>query len=66
MKMCKNADNCLEYGSKVVSLVDTQHQKVEVYTVDDTEIFGSGDILEIDDLLPDFKLPVTSLWSQAE
>jgi len=63
--MCKNADNCLESGSKVVSLGDAQHQKVEVYTVDDTEILGSDDILESDDLLPDFKLPVTSLWSQA-
>lgn len=64
IKMRKKANYYLENGSKVVWLVDTQRQKVEVYTVDDTEILGSGDVLAIDDLLPDFKLPVSDLWKQ--
>ncbi len=61
IKMRKKANYYLENGSKVVWLVDTQRQKVEVYTVDDTEILGSDDALEGGDLLPGFKLPVTSL-----
>lgn len=64
IKMRKKANYYLENGSKVVWLVDTQRQKVEVYTVDDTEILGSHDVLAIDDLLPDFKLPVSDLWKQ--
>ena len=63
IKMRKKANYYLENGSKVVWLVDTQRQKVEVYTVDDTEILGSGDTLEGGDLLPDFKLSVSELWS---
>jgi Uma2 family endonuclease len=64
IKMRKKANYYLENGSKVVWLVDTQRQKVEVYTVDDTEILGSDDVLAIDDLLPDFKLSVSDLWKQ--
>jgi len=54
----------LENGSKIVWLVDTQRQKVEVYMVDDTEILESSDTLDGGDLLPDFKLPVIDLWTQ--
>jgi Uma2 family endonuclease len=64
IKMRKKANYYLENGSKLVWLVDTQRQKVEVYTVDDTEILGINDMLEGGDLLPDFKLPVSELWSQ--
>ncbi len=64
IKMRKKANYYLENGSKVVWLVDTQRQKVEVYTVDDTEILGSNDSLDGGDLLPDFKLPVSDLWKQ--
>jgi Uma2 family endonuclease len=65
IKMRKKANYYLENGSKVVWLVDTQRQKVEVYTVDDTEILGSGDTLDGGDLLPGFKLSVSELWSQS-
>ena len=64
IKMRKKANYYLENGTKIVWLVDTQRQKVEVYTVDDTEILGSNDTLEGGELLPDFKLPVNDLWSQ--
>ena len=64
IKMRKKANYYLENGTKIVWLVDTQRQKVEVYTVDDTEILGMNDTLEGGDLLPDFKLPVSELWSQ--
>ena len=64
IKMRKKANYYLENGSKIVWLVDTQRRKVEVYTVDDTEILGSNDVLEGGDLLPNFKLPVSDLWSQ--
>lgn len=64
IKMRKKANYYLENGSKVVWLVDTQRRKVEVYTVDDTEILGSDDTLEGGDLLPGFKLFVGELWSQ--
>jgi len=64
IKMRKKANYYLENGSKIVWLVDTQRQKVEVYTVDDTEILGSSDTLDGGDLLPDFKLPVIDLWTQ--
>jgi Uma2 family endonuclease len=65
IKMRKKANYYLENGSKIVWLVDTQRQKVEVYTVNDTEILGSGDVLDGGDLLPNFKLPVSDLWSQS-
>lgn len=65
IKLRKKANYYLENGSKVVWLVDTQRQKVEVYTVDDTEILGSNDSLDGGELLPDFKLSVISLWTQA-
>jgi Uma2 family endonuclease len=65
IKMRKKANYYLENGSKVVWLVDTQRQKVEVYTVDDTEILSSGDALDGGELLPDFKLPVSDLWKQS-
>jgi Uma2 family endonuclease len=65
IKMRKKANYYLENGSKMVWLVDTQRQKVEVYTVDDTEILGSNDILDGNDLLPNFKLPVSDLWSRS-
>jgi len=65
IKMRKKANYYLENGSKLVWLVDTQRQKVEVYTVDDTEILGINDILDAGDLLPNFKLPVSDLWSQS-
>ncbi len=65
IKLRKKANYYLENGSKVVWLVDTQRQKVEVYTVDDTEILGSSDTLGGGELLPDFILPVNSLWMQA-
>jgi Uma2 family endonuclease len=64
IKMRKKANYYLENGTKIVWLVDTQRQKVEVYTVDDTEILGSNDTLDGGELLPDFKLPVSELWSQ--
>ena len=64
IKMRKKANYYLENGTKIVWLVDTQRQKVEVYTVDDTEILGMNDMLEGGDLLPDFKLSVSELWSQ--
>jgi Uma2 family endonuclease len=64
IKMRKKANYYLENGSKLVWLVDTQRQKVEVYTVDDTEILGMNDILDGGNLLPDFKLSVNDLWSQ--
>ncbi len=64
IKMLKKANYYLENGSKVVWLVDTQRQKVEVYTVDDTEILDSNSTLDGGDLLPDFKLPVSDLWKQ--
>ncbi len=63
IKMRKKANYYLENGSKIVWLVDTQRQKVEVYTIDDTEILGINDTLEGGDLLPDFKLAVHELWS---
>lgn len=63
IKMRKKANYYLENGSKIVWLVDTQRQKVEVYTIDDTEILGINDTLEVSDLLPDFKLAVRELWS---
>ena len=65
IKMRKKANYYLENGTKIVWLVDTQPQKVEVYTVDDTEILGLNDTLEANDLLPDFKLAVSDLWSQS-
>ncbi len=65
MQMRKKAIYYLENGTKVVWLVDTQRQKVEVYTVDDTEILGMNDMLDGGDLLPDFKLPVNDIWSQS-
>jgi Uma2 family endonuclease len=64
IKMRKKANYYLENGSKLVWLVDTQRQKVEVYTVDDTEILGMNDTLDGGDLLPDFKLAVSDLWAQ--
>lgn len=64
IKMRKKANYYLENGTKIVWLVDTQRQKVEVYTVEDTEILGINDTLQADDLLPNFKLPVIDLWSQ--
>jgi len=64
IKMRKKANYYLENGSKIVWLVDTQRQKDEVYTVDDTEILGRNDALEGGDLLPDFKLSVSELWAQ--
>jgi Uma2 family endonuclease len=64
IKMRKKANYYLENGSKLVWLVDTLRQKVEVYTVDDTEILGMNDTLDGGDLLPDFKLAVSDLWSQ--
>jgi Uma2 family endonuclease len=65
IKMRKKANYYLENGSKLVWLVDTQRRKVEVYTVDDTEILGSGEVLDGGELLPNFKLPVRDLWSQS-
>ncbi|MEP6987232.1 MAG: Uma2 family endonuclease [Chloroflexota bacterium] len=64
IKMRKKANYYLENGTKLVWLVDTQRQKVEIYTVDDTEILGVNDTLDGGDLLPNFKLPMTDLWSQ--
>ena len=64
IKMRKKANYYLENGTKIVWLVDMQRQKVEVYTVDDTEILGSNDTLDGGDLLPNFKLPVSELWAQ--
>jgi len=65
IKMRQKANYYLENGTKLVWLVDTQRQKVEVYTVDDTEIIESSDTLYGGDLLPDFILPVSDLWIQA-
>lgn len=64
IKMRKKANYYLENGTRIVWLIDTQRQKVEVYTVDDTEILGMNDTLDGGDLLPDFSLPVNDLWSQ--
>ena len=63
-KMRKKAIYYLENGTKVVWLVDTQRQKIEIYTLDDTEILASDDTLTGGDLLPGFKLPVRDIWSQ--
>ena len=65
IKMRKKANYYLENGTKIVWLVDTQRQKVEVYTVDDTEILGNNAVLDGGDLLPNFKLLVSNLWSQS-
>lgn len=63
-KLRKKAIYYLENGTKVVWLVDAQRQKVEIYTLDDTEILASDDTLTGGDLMPDFKLPVRDIWSQ--
>lgn len=63
VKLRKKANYYLENGSKIVWLIDTQRQKVEVYTLDDTKILNSSDLLNGGDVLAGFKLAVADLWT---
>lgn len=58
IKLRKKANYYLEHGAKIVWLVDAGRRKVEIYTLDNTEILAGGG------LLPGFAIAVDAIWAQ--
>lgn len=63
-KLCYKIQQFLELGTLVGVLVDPRSRTMEVYRYQQEKIvLRDGDVLEVKELLPGWKLPVSEVWA---
>jgi Uma2 family endonuclease len=63
-KLRQKIQQFLELGTKVGVLVDPRTRTMEVYRLNEDKIvLKDGDVLQVPELLPSWKLPVVEVWA---
>ena len=63
-KLRQKIQQFLELGTKVGVLVDPRTRTMEVYRLNcDKVVLRDGDVLQVPELLPGWKLPVVEVWA---
>ena len=63
-KLQEKIQQFLTYGTQVAVLVDPRSRTMEVYRPNTEKVvLGDGDLLQVPELLPGWKLPVAEVWA---
>ena len=63
-KLQEKIQQFLTYGTQVAVLVDPRSRTMEVYRPNTEKVvLGDGDLLQVPELLPGWKLPIAEVWA---